>query len=83
MAIHTHNFVEKFDGLVGFGFDREGNEDTLIYYLQKFSDDDLMALIRGRMSDEDIEELFNLLGKYLKNYLSEEEYHEFFLKDKE
>jgi hypothetical protein len=73
--------VEEYDGLVGFGLNREVNEHTLTYYLQKFSDDQLMALIRGRISDEDMEEVFNLLGRLLKEYLSDEEYHTYFLKD--
>ncbi len=40
-----------------------------------------MALIRERMSDEDLKELFNLTGRLLKKHLTEEEYHAFFLKD--
>jgi hypothetical protein len=66
--------VEEYDGLVGFGLSREVDEHTLTYYLQKFSDDQLMALIRGRISDEDMEEVFNLLGRLLKEYLNDEEY---------
>ena len=81
MPRHSHQFVEEYDGLVGFGLSREGDEFTLTYYLQKFSDDELMALIRGRMSDHDMEELFTLLGRLLKTYLSDEEYHEYFLRD--
>jgi hypothetical protein len=73
--------VEEYDGLVGFGLSREVDEHTLTYYLQKFSDDQLMALIRSRMSDEDMEELFNLMGRVLKEYLNDEEYHRYFLKD--
>ncbi|MBW2205662.1 MAG: cytoplasmic protein [Deltaproteobacteria bacterium] len=81
MASHCHRFVEEYDGLVGFGLDRETDELTLTYYLQKFSDDDLMALIRGRMAEEEVKTLFDLLAGLLKKYLSEEEYHEYFLKD--
>jgi hypothetical protein len=80
MPVHTHRFVEEYDGLVGFGFDRETNEKTLTYYLQKFSDDDLMALIRERMSDRDLEALFETIAGLMKQYLSEEEYHQYFLK---
>jgi hypothetical protein len=81
MSKHSHRFVEEYDGLVGFGLTREGDEHALTYYLQKFSDDELMALIRGRMSDADMQELFNLLGRLLKTYLNDEEYHNYFLKD--
>lgn len=81
MSRHSHRFVEEYDDLVGFGFSREVNENTLTYYLQKFADDQHMALIRGRMSDEDMADLFNLLGRLLKQYLTEEEYHEVFLKE--
>jgi hypothetical protein len=67
MSKHSHKFVDEYDGLVGFGLSREVDEHTLTYYLQKFSDDQLMALIRSRMSEEDMEELFNLMGRlYLK-----------------
>lgn len=81
MAVYTHRFVEEYDGLLGFGFNRDVDEYTLTCYLQMFSDDNHMALIRSRMSDEDMEDLFNLLGRLLRVYLSEQEYHEYFLKD--
>jgi TorA maturation chaperone TorD len=80
---HSHRFVEEHDGLVGFGLDRETDENTVVYYLQKFSDDALMAVLRERMSDEELESLFSLLGRLLKKHLSEEEYHALFLKDED
>lgn len=83
MAKHSHTFVEEYEGHVGFGFDRETDERTLTYYLQKFSDDRLMALMRERMSDEDMETLFDLIARLMKRYLSEEEYHRYFLRDEE
>jgi hypothetical protein len=83
MEKHTHRFVEEYDGLMGFGFSREVDEKTLTCYLQKFSDDRFMALIRGRMSQEDMEALFDFLTRMMKQYLTEEEYHRYFLKDEE
>ena len=83
MANHSHCFVEEYDGLVGFGFDRQTDENTLIYYLQKFSEDRLMETIRDRMSDSDMEMLFDMLARLMKQYLTEEEYHRHFLKDGE
>lgn len=83
MAKHSHRFVEEYDGLVGFGLDRQTDENTLIYYLQKFSDDRFMESIRGRMSDSDMEALFDMLARLMKQYLTEEEYHRHFLKDSE
>lgn len=79
MRKHTHNFIETFDGFIGYGFDRKSNEDTVKFYLQKFSDDTLMDIIINRMSDDDLDELFGIISKALKKYLSEEEYHKFFL----
>ena len=81
MSGHTHRFVEDYDGLVGFGFSREVDEKTLTYYLQKFSDDRFMALIRTRMTQTEMETLFDLLTGLMKRYLTEEEYHRYFLKD--
>jgi hypothetical protein len=83
MGKHKHQFVEDYDGLVGFGLDRETDEKTLTWYLQKFSDDDHITLIRERLSEEDLKALFDLLGGLLKKYLSELEYHRVFLKDQE
>ncbi len=81
MPLHSHDFVENYDGLVGFGADRETDENTIIYYLQKFSDDRLMAAIIKRMTDTELEEIFELIHRILKNHLSESEYHRLFLKD--
>ena len=81
MAKHSHRFVEEYDGLVGFGFSRDVDENTLTYYLQKFADDQFMETIRGRMSDTDMEALFDMLTRLMKQYLTEEEYHRHFLKD--
>ena len=81
MTMHTHNFVENYRGLVGYGADRETDENTLIYYLQKFSDDKFMALITKRMTDEEMLELFDLINRLLKNNITEHEYHRHFLKE--
>ena len=83
MGKHNYHFVEEYDGLVGFGLDRETDEYTMTYYLQKFAEDRHMEIIRQRMSDEDMEALFNQLTRLLKRYLKEEEYHDYFLKDAE
>jgi hypothetical protein len=78
---HSHNFVETYDGFVGFGLGRETDECTVTYYLQKFSDDRLIAELVQRMSDEELEQIFNLIAGILKNHLKDVEYHELFLKD--
>jgi hypothetical protein len=81
MPTHTHNFVETYDGLVGYGADRETDENTVVYYLQKFSDDKFMALMARRMTDAELLELFDLINRLLKNHLTESEYHTLFLKE--
>jgi hypothetical protein len=81
MAKHSHRFVETFDGFLGYGLDRESNENTVQVYLQKFSDDDLMETILKRMTDDDLTEIFDIAGKMLKKYLTEPEYHQLFLKE--
>jgi hypothetical protein len=78
---HRHTFVDTYDGMVAFGFSRETDEKSLIYYLQKFSDDDLMNLLVPRMSDEEINTLFELIGSTMRKHMVEEEYHQYFLKD--
>jgi hypothetical protein len=79
--MHTHEFVESYTGLVGFGLDRPTNENTIVYYLQKFSDDALIKVLVKRITDEDLDTVFALLTRLLKQYLSETEYHRLFLKD--
>ncbi len=79
--MHTHNFVENYQGLVGYGADRETDENTIIYYLQKFSDDKLMATITPRMADEELLETFEFINRLLKKHLNKSEYHNLFLKD--
>ena len=79
--IHSHDFVENYRGLVGFGADRETDENTLVYYLQKFSDDTLITSMVKRMSDQELEEIFDLLTGVMKRHLDESEYHRLFLKD--
>ncbi|MFC1489209.1 cytoplasmic protein [Thermodesulfobacteriota bacterium] len=81
MAKHTHHFVETYDGLAGFGFDRETDEKTIIYYLQKFSDDTLMENLIPQLTDDELGEIFSMLTKLLKKYLADTEYHTLFLKD--
>ena len=83
MKKHSHRFVEEYTGLVGLGLDRKTDEFTITYYIQKFADDDLMKILRSRMSDSDIEALANILFRIMKTYLTEEEYHIYFLKDQE
>ena len=80
-SMHTHNFVENYRGLVGYGADRQTDENTIICYLQKFSDDKLMATITKRMTDEELLELFEFISRLLKKHLTESEYHKLFLKD--
>ncbi|MBW1850393.1 MAG: cytoplasmic protein, partial [Deltaproteobacteria bacterium] len=56
------------------------DEYTLTYYLQKFSDDELMALIRPRLTETEMEQLFDLIACLMQQHLTEEEYHQYFLK---
>jgi hypothetical protein len=81
MAIHSHQFVETYQGLVGFGLDRENDQNTIVYYLQKFSDDALMQTLVNRLSDHELNDIFSLLTRLLKRHLTESEYHRLFLKD--
>jgi len=81
MAKHSHDFVENYSGLVGFGADRETDENTLIYYLQKFSDDTLITQLVKRMSADEMEVCFDMLTRIMKSHLKESEYHRLFLKD--
>ena len=81
MKRHSHNFVETYEGLVGFGADRETDEYTVIYFLQKFSDDRLMKTLLKRLSEDELSQIFDLISRLLKKHLNEAEYHALFLKE--
>ncbi len=78
--LHRHEFVETWEGMIAFGYSREDDERSLIAFLQKFSDDDLMQLLSLRLTDHEIDDLVNLLMALLKKHLSDSEYHRYFLK---
>lgn len=81
MPQHKHEFVEAYTGLVGYGLDRPTDEATVQVYLQKFSDDDLMVRLLPRMKPEELDQVFEFISHLLREHLSEEEYHQLFLKD--
>jgi TorA maturation chaperone TorD len=81
MSKHRHRFVEVYDGMIAFGFSREVDENSLKYYLQKFSDDELLETLVPRLSEEEMHRLFDRLNELMKNHLSDDEYHRLFLKD--
>lgn len=81
MNRHTHQFVETYDGLVGFGLDRETDEKTVICYLQTFSDDAVMAALAKRLDDVELGEIFDLINRLLRRHFTEAEYHRLFLKE--
>jgi hypothetical protein len=78
---HSHEFVESYDGLIGFGWDRETDENSLVCYLQMFSDDHLLKTLVGRLSNEEIDEIQTMIHRLMKKHFTESEYHQFFLKD--
>ncbi len=78
---HNHTIVEEYDGTVAFGFSRELDEQSLMYYLQKFSDDDLVRALIPRLSDAEINTCFALISDLMRKHLNDEEYHSLFLKD--
>jgi hypothetical protein len=81
MKQHHHNFVNEYDGMVAFGFSRKVDEKSLMVYLQKFADDDLVKVMVPRLSDEEINQLFELMTHLMRKHFKDEEYHQYFLKD--
>jgi hypothetical protein len=81
MTVHSHRFVETYDDLVAFGLNRKTDENTVIYYLQKFSDDELMKTLIPRLKDDELAGLFDYISALLYHHLTEPEYHRLFLKE--
>ncbi len=82
MKKDTHHFVQQYKGLGAFGMDRKTDEETLMFYLQKFSEDSFLELLLPRLTDQEIESLYLMINEKLKSHLSEDEYHHVFLKDR-
>ena len=78
----THNFIHNYKGLGAFGLDRKTDEETLMFYLQKFSEDKFMEHFIPRLKDDELETIYNLISNLLKKHFSEDEYHSIFLKDR-
>ncbi len=61
---------------------RKTDEETIMFYLQKFSDDTFMKHFIPRLDDQELENIYNLISLLLKKHFSEDEYHRIFLKDR-
>lgn len=81
MGKHSHTFIDNYDGIGAFGWDRKTDEETVMFYLQKFSDDEFLNVLRKRLKDEELEEIYSFINRFLQKHLSESEYHRIFLKD--
>ena len=82
MKKDTHNFIQEYKGLGAFGLNRETDEETIMFYLQKFSEDSFLKALLPRLSDLELEEIYQFINDKLKNHLLEDEYHSLFLKDR-
>ncbi len=82
MKKDTHNFVQEYNGLGAYGLDRNTDEETIMFYLQKFSEDTFLKTLVPRLSDDELEEIYLFINNKLKAHLSEDEYHSLFLKDR-
>ena len=81
MKKDTHNFIQEYKGVGAFGMDRKTDEETIMFYLQKFSEDSFLTTFIPRLSDEELEEIYLFINGKLKQHLIEEEYHTLFLKN--
>lgn len=82
MTKDTHNFIHSYKGLGAFGMDKKTDEETLMFYLQKFSEDSFMKTFIPRLEQEELEEVYLLINRLLKQHITEDEYHALFLKDR-
>lgn len=82
MKKDTHQFIQEYKGLGAFGMDRQTDEETLMFYLQKFSEDSFLKALLPRLTDAQLEEIYFWINDQLKKHISEDEYHGIFLKDR-
>ncbi len=65
-----------------FGFDRATDEGSLKLFLRLFADDRLLAALLPRLTDQELGGLVDSLTGLMRRHLSEEEYHQLFLRDR-
>lgn len=82
MKKDTHQFIHDYKGLGAFGMDRKTDEETVLFYLQKFSEDKFATTLLPRLSNEELEEIYLFINRKIKQHCSEDEYHGLFLKDR-
>lgn len=82
MKKDTHHFIQNYTGLGAFGLDRPTDEETIMFYLQKFSEDLFLKTLLPRLSNEELEEIYLFVNKKIKHHMTEDEYHSLFLKDR-
>lgn len=82
MTKDTHYFIQHYKGLGAFGLDRKTDEETVMFYLQKFSEDHFLHSFLPRLQDSELEEIYLFINTKIKRHLSEDEYHCLFLKDR-
>lgn len=82
MKKDTHRFIHEYQGLGAYGMNRETDEETIMFYLQKFSEDSFLKAFIPRLSNEELEEIYTFINDKLKQHCSEDEYHGLFLKDR-
>ena len=78
---HRHDFAETYTGPLAHGMDQATDLATLHVYLQKLSDDDLMAQLLPRLTAEEVDHFLDLIGRTLRRHLSGDEYHRLFLRN--
>jgi len=62
-----------------FGFDRATDEQSLLAFLQRFSNRRLLDVLLPRLQDNDITATVDFLTGVMHKHLSEKEYHALFL----
>jgi hypothetical protein len=70
------------DGIC-FGLDHALDVRSLVTYLRLFGREQFAALLAARMTSEEIITLVDDLTGLMKRHLSEDEYHRYFLDDRD
>lgn len=66
-----------------FGFDRATDESSLGLLLRRMADPEMTDHLIPRLEDTEINAILDLFTGLMKKHLRKEEYHRFFLKEKE
>jgi len=77
--MNSHRKISAHEIL--FGLNRAEDERSLADFLRLFTREELASVLIPRMTDDEIQQVVQLLSSIMRSHLTKKEYHSLFLAD--